>query len=830
MPTQTVNVERSNFSGGLITEASPLIQPENTALTIDNFDLNRDGSISRRSGMKAEAEGVVVDSELTATTFAYNSVRTFEWTNVNDDPSLSIGVVQAGNRLWFFDLFSDTLSTNMLNGGLPLIISAGEDKGYVSGNSPMSFAAIAGQMIVCSKEMDYPLLVEYHKNDDEVGYSVIKLLVRDLWGEDDGLAANYRPRDLENDHRYNLYNQGWLPYVVTKDYLGDDAGVPLYTLYPAYYWSSGATKFKSKSGGQEKYLTNRNGDRLYPREYNSNHQRYTAASLYARHGRDGLKLVGGDTEKAYPSNADIAWIGKTSAGGFDHRLVDGAWYGTSPAPKGKYIIDAFARGASRESQSGLSGLAPDLEQGKLSTVAAFANRIFYSGVDSKVEGLTAKSPSYSGSVFFTRHIDNVDQLGKCYQIADPTSEDDPSLVPTDGGYINITEATAILKLIPIKSSLMVVAENGVWELSGVDGVFRADSHNITKVTNVGCINADSIVVVEDTIFYWTNGGIYTIVASNDSVSSRFVSSNVTQSTIQTHYNSISNVARANCTGHFDVVNRKLSWLYSDATEYNGVTNKHNYNRELVLDVALQAFYTRTIQDAVAGTYVAGYLSVGDYVTVDVVQDVVVSSADGEEGVVTAELVVVDGEQVVVTTRERGPAASVTKYLSITPDYTDTGNYGLSFSLYSDTGFTDWGESDAPAQLITGAETQQDTQRDKSVRYLTTHFTRTETGFNLDDDGELVADNPSSCNVRALWEFSNHVDGGKEGKPFQAYRLNRNYIPQDIGDEFNYGSSVITTKTKLRGNGRSLALRFDSEAGRDLRLLGWSMPMEVETSV
>jgi hypothetical protein len=50
--------------------------------------------------------------------------------------------------------------------------------------------------------------------------------------------------------------------------------------------------------------------------------------------------------------------------------------------KGSYIIDAFHRGSSRISKSGISGLVTDQESGNITTVCSYAGRLFYSGIRS----------------------------------------------------------------------------------------------------------------------------------------------------------------------------------------------------------------------------------------------------------------------------------------------------------------------------------------------------------------------------------------------------------------------------------------------------------------
>ena len=89
----------------------------------------------------------------------------------------------------------------------------------------------------------------------------------------------------------------------------------------------------------------------------------------------------------------------------------------------------------------------------------------------------------------------------------------------------------------------------------------------------------------------------------------------------------------------------------------------------------------------------------------------------------------------------------------------------------------------------------------------------------------MPDNPSSCMVQAQWDWADSINSGKWGTSFQTYRYKRNYIPTGASDTFDYGKNVIVTKSKLRGNGKALSLRIESEAGKDCKLLGWAVLME-----
>src|SRR5690606_31713318 len=160
--------------------------------------------------------------------------------------------------------------------------------------------------------------------------------------------------------------------------------------------------------------------------------------------------------------------------------------------------------------------------------------------------------------------------------------------------------------------------------------------------------------------------------------------------------------------------------------------------------------------------------------------------------------------------------------------------GYSFADYTDKGFVDWRSVDgvgvdADAFLITSYTSGGDFQRNKNVPYITVHLKRTETGI-IDDNGDSVFINPSSCLMQARWDWSDTSNSNKWGRVFQAYRYKRDYIPVSLPDDFDTGFLMISTKNRLRGYGKVLSLRFFTEPGKDLHLYGWSMILSMEEKV
>jgi len=746
-------VERNAFVRGLVTEASPLTYPENASLDEKNFVLNRDGSRQRRLGLDFENTASLLDTGYNSTQFPDSAINTFKWLNVNNDPALSFGVIQIGGRLWFVDLFKATLSINVKNSGNSFNLTRNNGATNINGFSQCQFAAIDGDLIVVSDELDNPIYIRYDESGDSFAQYDIDIEVRDIWGvrslnaADLELLVDTRPNTLTTSHLYNLKNQGW--------------------------------KGDATEGDIKDFF---------------------------------------DDESVYPSNADIAAFGKKDDGTFDSTLITISYLGTTPAPRGKFVISAFDRGADRNQVAslGAGALNDDRETGKITSVASYAGRIFYSGVESSVDDGDNRSPNYAGTIFYSQVIESGINLGRCYQDADPTSEDISDLVATDGGLIKIPEAGKIVRLVVSGATLVIIAENGIWQITGPDNVFKATEYSVSKVSNIGAISANSVVVAENIITYWADGGIY--VLSPDQVSGALTAQNITETTIQTFYNDIPSVGRANAVGNFDASGRIITYLYNDTDTYDGINSKNTFNKELRFDLVLQAFYVYDIKEEETNSpYVAGYLPTELFNTTTHEIDVIVGS----------DAVQVNTDNVLITNVARSRGVSQTKYLTYKYNSVDN-EYEFTFSEYINSGFKDWDSVDANAYLITGYEIFQDTQRNKAVNYLTTHFSRTEQEA-IDQGGTIVSDNPSKCWIQAQWAFADSEAAMKFGSEFQAYRLRSSQIPTEAGD-YDYGQSVITTKNKLRGNGKSLSLKFRTEEDNDCYILGWGLDVDGQTNV
>jgi hypothetical protein len=530
-------------------------------------------------------------------------------------------------------------------------------------------------------------------------------------------------------------------------------------------------------------------------EANNGRAGYNALSYY-RSTRGG----------GYPPLTMPWFAGKDSTELQDTNELEKIAGGTSLSGNGRYILDFFNqnRQAAVAADGGAYGFAITTSLNKVinsrfSCVEAFSGRVFYAGVN---------SPDDGGKVLFSKVIESNNDFGICHQLNDPTSEYFSDLLSTDGGVIDIPDAINIKKLYASQSSIFVFAENGVWQISGVDGVFSATAYSVNRVSRVGILSAGSFVAAESTPFWWSRFGIHTL--TTDSVSLQGSEQNLTIPTIQSFWDEIGVDEKEQVKGVYDSINKKIYWAYPD----NNEPLQSKLNNFLILDIPLGAFYPWKISDQPATPFyprtdyvvgVAFYSGYGHGSRIDNV----IQNADN--------IVISTGENVVVevpTAVRTGDAAIVL----LTRQVSDR----MTMAAFTSTEFVDWPETGRPGAYTSFAETGYDFIGDlivkKNAPYLVVYSRLTEEGFTGNEVDGYETVRPSSLLVSTSWDFKETFT-----TPQQAYRLKQTVVvnPNDL-TEFDYPESVITTRLKLRGHGRSMRIRYESEPGKDFLLLGWGV--------
>jgi hypothetical protein len=496
----------------------------------------------------------------------------------------------------------------------------------------------------------------------------------------------------------------------------------------------------------------------------------------------------------YPPLTHSWYAGKNASGDFSVAEWERIYAGGTRITNGHYILNVYSK--NRHSAAGFSGTSLNTEEdSRFSTVAGYASRVFYSGM--------ANSTDDNGSkIYFSQLLaDGFDRIGDCYQQNDPTSEVLSDLLDTDGGYISIPEAYNIKKLHTFGPNLYVFAENGVWKIGGVDDVFRASDYTVSKMTEDGLTAVGSFVSAQGRPFWWSNSGIFTV--QPDAIG-QFSAVSISQQTIQSFWDNISAAKRDQVRGIYDASTRRVFWLYPSATE----TSEVKKNEIILFDETLSAFIPWRISDQDTAT---------DYV-VDATFNSGVGASDTIFNVIdTSGNQVVDsiGDEVVVTRTGRALASSKIKLLVV-----DGTTGSITFAEFTDTGFTDWGDADYSSYAETAHSFLGDLEMRKSVPYITTFLKTTETGWMLNDAGDgydPIRD--SGCLIKAYWNFNTEPVARSQ----QLYR--RKSVPVvDTGDlaTFDYPTTVIVSRVKVRGRGRNMRLRFESEVGKDFHLLGYNI--------
>lgn len=772
MARQTAAVEVNAFVKGLITEASPLTFPENASLDEMNMILNKDGSRRRRLGMDYEENFSVFSSgQPSSSDLIFSS---FVWKAPGGYTDKEFLVIQAGTMIRILDSTIKPVSGSTL--AQFTIGSALAQR--------MSMTSVDGLLIVVSGS---GTVYNFDYDGTTVTQSSGRLKIRDLFGVADvaspvdllsGSGVAFRPGFLTQTHTYNLRNQ---TFAVPRFNNNVEALTdPIEAFRFAHNQRAGVSKYPSNSDNVVTYLysdANDSDDR--------NSKRY------------------------FSNDAVVNPLG------------------TNRAPMGYFIIDALNRGSSRLSEYAslmsqypalnhdVTTLPTDRTPGGATVVASYAGRVWYGGFSSQIVGGDSQSPRMTSYVLFSRLVKTPPDIFTCYQQGDPTSAEIPDLVDTDGGFIRLDGAYNIQYMVNVGEALMVVAENGVWKITGGSGYgFNATNYLTSKVTEHGCVSPGSVVLVDNTFMYWSDDGIYHV---NQNQYGDWVASNLTTATIQSLFDDIEYVAKVRCQGAYDSYQRQVRWLYNNYLDSAGNP------RELVMDVNLSAFYQSEIKPLSTSQFPRplSIVKVPPFSTANVPVSVIDRSGNN---IITA-----SGDTVV--TIEPSSISQTSELFYVTADSISSGAIQLTLSYYRDDEFKDWLSKDgvgidAPAFLLTGWSGGGDYQRNKQVPYLTIHSIKTETGF----DDQLNPINSSSIIVQGQWGWTNMASAGKWTNKFQAYRHKRLWLPGSSMSDYDDGEYVVSTKNKLRGRGRVLSLLFETEPGKDFYLLGWSYIISVNGTV
>jgi len=618
-------------------------------------------------------------------------------------------------------------------------------------SSPVQMTSGKGYLFIAGEKI-LPLVVEYDEDTDTIEVETINILIRDFEGVDDDLAVDEEPFTLSNAHHYNLKNQGWVATAPST-------GLVSVSLYGKYKAVPGVSTTKDP-------IT----------EYKT--------------------AIG-----RYPGNNKQWFLGKTQVeegaydiGDFIPVLLNKAHVGTSRAPRGHYIVNAF--NIDRSAVSGVGGLTAEVKKYGPSSVAFFSGRAWWFA---------------RNGVYFSQIMTNKNKAGQCFQEADPTAEDISELLASDGGYIPIPAADEILRGIEIGNGIMAFARNGVWLISGTDRGFSANEYQVTKISSIGTDSPHSIVMAGDVIYWWSKVGIQRTAQATGQfgpIPGAYSSENISAETVDTLFKEVSPDSRRFVKGVFDPATETVYWAYRT----DDFTFDYGYNRFLNLDLKIGAFYPWSLS---GGNYpfITGLFLTPELNLLSNASPVTASGA--AVTTTTAEAVVAQSTEL---------SAKAT-FLYFVCAVSQGSSYRFTLGNFSNDEFVDWESFDGTGVIYnsfveSGFEILEDAFRKKQIVYLSVFFRQTEENYVLNGD-DYDVDKPSSCYLTVKWGWTTSGNTGKWSQKRQVYRHRRVPFVNPADLEFNTGTKVVHTKNKIRGSGQAVQFRLESnERGKNFDLLGW----------
>lgn len=725
MPSQVLTSVENNFTKGLVTEFTGMNFPENAATDCDNVEFTIVGDTVRRLGIDFET-----NSSLQNVATPNNAINSYKWNNVGGDGNTQFVVTQVGPTLYFWNVTASTTDVPLTNNILASSVSFSgfvADGGTFNNTNECQFTDGNGYLFVFHPDCN-PFYCSY--NSGTVTANSIAVNIRDFTGIPEiGIADNFRSSSLTASHNYNLFNQGWFPQpswsatstttqsldngevladpviwtvqtglVIT---VGDSVNITGISGSTTITATGTVISYNSGTGLLTIHLTSVSAGTFHG----------TMSNWTFSHSGTSYITTFQTAASVYPSNAEQWWRYKNTSDVYSpSTTINNVTLGQTAAPKGHYIFSAFNQ--DRSGVSSVNGLTTISTVKRPTHGCWFQGRIWYSGVSaSQAASGTAPDTTWTENIYFSQIITKVDDFGKCYQVNDPTSEDLFDLLPTDGGIITVQGSGSIYKLFPIQNGMLIFAANGVWFLTGSQGIgFSANDYTLTKISNIQSISTSSFVDVMGLPYFWNEEGIYQVKPVQ---SGGLEVDPITVGTILSFYNTIPLSSKKNVKCAYHPIDYVIQWIYR-STESANYTEKYAFDKILNYNVYNKAFYPYTISrpnKAIAGiVYVSG----------------------------------------------PGGASTVEPSFK----YFSTTNTQVGFADFNRTDYVDWGSDVFSSYFITGYKLHGQAQRKFQIPYIYV-YSRT--------NGEQMA-----YSIQSMWDYNRSGDGGRWSSTQQATYVDNIY--------------------------------------------------------
>ena len=480
----------------------------------------------------------------------------------------------------------------------------------------------------------------------------------------------------------------------------------------------------------------------------------------------------------YPSNCDVwhYYKGPANNTNIQGEILWSAYFqrfalGNSPAPKGHYKLNVHYQ--DRSSVSGINNLpVVSTSYNRVSTVAFFAGRVWYSGI---------ATPGFNQKLYFSQIIERKTQYGRCFQLNDPTSEITYDLLPTDGGVISITDAGTILKLFAFDNTLLVFATNGIWAITGSQGIgFTATDYSVVKISSLSILNTTSFVDVGGYPAWINTEGIYVIRPGETGPRLQSIS----DQKFKKYMDAIPTECKKYAKGAYNSYTRVLQWLYR-STEPSTISERYEYDRVININIVSNAFYPWSITPTPAT--INGLVVIEGNGVKSELEDVV----DNNGVVVTNN----SGEDVFTTVEVLTSVEPIFKYIC---SIVDDGTPYLTFASTNDTTFTDWAETDSPTTIDSFVTWGYLIPGDAIKKLQTTYVQVYTENENL-----------SVYDLQSIWDYATDGNTGRWSSKQRCVSSSNDY-------------SFVSKKRKLRGHGKTVQLKISSVDNQPFDLVGWTI--------
>lgn len=785
MSQQPAFAVENNFTKGLITESSGLNFPENASTDTDNCVYTLIGEVLRRPGFDYETNHGFYLTDRTG-----RAISEYKWDNAGGDGLTQIIVSQIGNTLFFTPSSQATIAApiSALMGVIAPIAMSQFALGTFDISLECQFTSGNGYLFVFHPSCD-PFYISY--TSGTLSATRITVQIRDFTGvSEPSVGLNVRPAVLTAEHTYNLINQGWTagaPWQgLSTTVQVASLGIKVFTVqaglaaaagnqvsmvstidaFPGGIFQPAGTSILSGTvTGYVGTTLTINATAVNPYWAGDAWSAWAINPTSTGFINTWFSAVGN-----YPSNADVWWYFKNSSGVFDPATTIGnVTFNSGPAPKGHFTVDAFSQ--QRSLVSSVSGLTDITTNQRPKTGTWFQGRIWYTGVDAQQPATgDAAYYTWTENIYFSQvAVDNT-YFGKCYQTNDPTSEQFFDLLPTDGGVIVIQGSGSIFKLFPIQNGMLVFAANGVWFITGSQGIgFSANDYTITKISAVQSISSTSFVDVQGLPYFWNEDGIYAVQPTQGG---SLVVNPLTVGTILSFYSDIPFASKKFVRGAYDPIEYKIQWIYRSDNETT-VTDRYQFDRVLNFNTYNKAFFPYTIAN----------------------------TGINADPWVHSILYVVGP----------GGGTSPPPMLKFFSSAFFGGQYNFTFSDESSTEYVDWFSSndvgyEYSSFFITGYKL-----RGQAIREFQPQYVQIWAKPNPDTIS-------SGYNIQSIWDYAVNRNSGK----WSALQYVRVY------NDANF--SMFRKRHRLRGSGQSVQFKITSIDNVPFNIAGWAVYDTVNAQV